>query len=684
MIEICKNNNLFILNGRLDKDRNIGAFTFRHQSVIDYMLSSVDSLQFLEGFEILETDPLFSDGHCILTCIFTCPEPRLKQQTFRNNTRKPLWNEKFAHNFCGNIDLGQVDFLSNSLDSPIHTKRYVNEVTERILHIFQDASARTFPPKCKTNLNRVKPWFGPCCKSARKKYHIARKIFHLNKNDRNRARLQECSKQYKVTMNKFISKHNKATQKKLRNLQTKSPKQYWKFINSLKRYNCSATPILQEFYDHFKLLNLGTDGDDDTFHFDDTQNNDLLNSEITSDEILRCIRNLNNGKASGLDMILNEYIKSSCHIFLPLYEKFFNLILDTGHFPEQWSTGCIYPIYKNKGTRENVQNYRPITILSCLGKLFTGILNSRLNEYLEESMLLDENQAGFRKHYSTLDHIFSLYALTEILKSQKQKLFCCFVDFSSAFDSVWRVGLWHKLLQSKVNGKILNDIINMYRDIKSCVSLLGEESAFFSSLSGVRQGENLSPVLFSLYLNDLESFLLHNSTAGITIDYDTNDFSIFLKLIVLLYADDTVILANNESDLQFSLDRFNAYCQTWKLKVNIDKTKIIIFGARKTNSYNFSLGDNYIEITDKYKYLGVYFSQSRSFLNARKHIVEQSKKAMYLLFCRINNLKLPVDLQLKLFDHTVLPILTYACEIWGFENLEMLEKIHTEFLRKIT
>ena len=97
----------------------------------------------------------------------------------------------------------------------------------------------------------------------------------------------------------------------------------------------------------------------------------------------------------------------------------------------------------------------------------------------------------------------------------------------------------------------------MYRDIKSCVSLLSEESAFFSSLSGVRQGENLSLVLFSLYLNDLEIFLLNNSTTGITIDYDTNDFSFFFKRIVLLYTDDTVILANNESDLQFSPDRFN-------------------------------------------------------------------------------------------------------------------------------
>ena len=105
---------------------------------------------------------------------------------------------------------------------------------------------------------------------------------------------------------------------------------------------------------------------------------------------------------------------------------------------------CICPIYKNKGDRADVQNYRPITILSCLGKLFTSVINSRLNDYLEESMILSENQAGFRQQYSISDHIFSLYALIELLKSQKQKLFCCYVDFSSAFDSVWRIGLWKK------------------------------------------------------------------------------------------------------------------------------------------------------------------------------------------------------------------------------------------------
>ena len=122
----------------------------------------------------------------------------------------------------------------------------------------------------------------------------------------------------------------------------------------------------------------------------------------------------------------------------------------------------ISPIYK-KGDRSNPQNYRPITILSCLGKLFTYVFNARLNDYLEDC--ISENQAGFRKTYSTLDHIFSMYALIELLKSQKKKMFCCFVDFSSVFDSVWRVGLWQKILAHKVNGKVFRIIFNMYSGI---------------------------------------------------------------------------------------------------------------------------------------------------------------------------------------------------------------------------
>ena len=123
---------------------------------------------------------------------------------------------------------------------------------------------------------------------------------------------------------------------------------------------------------------------------------------------------------------------------VPVYVSLFNIILKTGLIPDELSTGKIRPIYKNKGPITDPNNYRLITTLSCLSKLFTAVLNERLTDFLEENDMLNENQAGFRKSYSTTDHVFSLYVLIEIMKFEKKKLFCSFVDFSKAFDSVWR------------------------------------------------------------------------------------------------------------------------------------------------------------------------------------------------------------------------------------------------------
>ena len=122
----------------------------------------------------------------------------------------------------------------------------------------------------------------------------------------------------------------------------------------------------------------------------------------------------------------------------------------------------------------------------------------------------------------------------------------------------------------------------------------------------------------------------------------------------------------------------------WKLNVNFSKTKIIIFNKRYTINLHFKLGEHEIEVIEKYKYLGTLFYKSGSFIHAKKHAAEQARKAMHLLFMRANNLDLPIDLQLKLFDNTVLPILIYSSEIHGYGNLDIIERVHTEFLRKIT
>ena len=223
--------------------------------------------------------------------------------------------------------------------------------------------------------------------------------------------------------------------------------------------------------------------------------------------------------------------------------------------------------------------------------------------------ILEENQAGFRSGYSTTDHIFVLQSLIELLKVKKMKLFCSFIDFSKAFDSVWRVGLWVKLLSNYINGKIFRVIDNMYKNIKSCVSFNGLQSSFFQSFRGVRQGENLSPILFAIFLNDLESFMANNGATGINLDLRYDQLTIFLKIFVLLYADDTVIFGTDQNQFQANLDLIFEYATTWKLDINYDKIKIMNFGTRNDNRFEFKLGTHAISICKEFKYLGVIFSK---------------------------------------------------------------------------
>ena len=178
--------------------------------------------------------------------------------------------------------------------------------------------------------------------------------------------------------------------------------------------------------------------------------NNHLNAPFTSVEIDKCIKLLKHYKSPGIDNVLNEYIKCTKTQMLPIYVKLFNIILETGYIPSNWSEGIIIPIFKNKGDSKDPEKYRPITLLSCVGKLFTSILNERLNKHINQHEILKEKQAGFRQNYSTTDHIFTLTSIIEILKHQKKKLFCCYIDFTKAFDSVWRYGLWQNYLNMKL------------------------------------------------------------------------------------------------------------------------------------------------------------------------------------------------------------------------------------------
>ena len=248
------------------------------------------------------------------------------------------------------------------------------------------------------------------------------------------------------------------------------------------------------------------EGDSDNIEFTNNETNDEINHPISENEILQAIRSLKTNKAPGLDGIVNEQIKASIPYMVPIFVKLFNIIFDSGIMPDTWTIGNINQFTKIKVILKKTENYRPITLVSSLGKLFTSIINNRLKDYAEKYELLSWSQEGFRKHHSTVDNLFIIKSLIDIVKARKQKLFCCFIDFKQAFDTVWRKGLWFKLLESKINGKCFNIIYNLYQDIKSRITTNEGSSCFFNCIVGVWQGEILSP-FFCIFLNDLESFL---------------------------------------------------------------------------------------------------------------------------------------------------------------------------------
>ena len=117
---------------------------------------------------------------------------------------------------------------------------------------------------------------------------------------------------------------------------------------------------------------------------------------------------------------------SLAHIVSPLLEKLFNLVLDTGLVPECWTLGMIKPIFKNKGSCKDPSNYRPITLISCVGKVFTAILNNRIQSYVENKEVINKCQSGFRKSHSTIDSMFILHNLIEIVCKKKTQFILCF------------------------------------------------------------------------------------------------------------------------------------------------------------------------------------------------------------------------------------------------------------------
>ena len=168
-------------------------------------------------------------------------------------------------------------------------------------------------------------------------------------------------------------------------------------------------------------------------------------------------------------------------------------------------TNFIYFITHNKPLEFDIPLQIDYTVIEQ--KTGTSVLNKRISSFLDSNRMLGEEQAGFRSTYSTIDHLFVLKTIIDFYLQKRKRLYCAFIDYKKAFDLIDRKFLWFKLLKIGVNGKVLNVVKSLYKCAKSCISVNGAMSEFFSCNVGVRQGENLSPLLFAVYLNDFQEHI---------------------------------------------------------------------------------------------------------------------------------------------------------------------------------
>ena len=254
-------------------------------------------------------------------------------------------------------------------------------------------------------------------------------------------------------------------------------------------------------------------------------------------------------------------LKEGHSVISPFLITLFNKILETQNYPEEWSIGIITPLHKT-GELDNPDNYRGITLNSCISKLFTRLLHNRLTKVIENKNL-KHNQIDFRKGFRTADHIFPVKTLMGKYLSQNKKLYLCFVDFKKAYDTVWRIGLLSKLQSYGISNRFIN-LYSMYSKTKSSAPLQIGLTRAFPTTIGLKNGCNLSQILFDLFININNIF-----------DEISCQSAHLAHILVnsLLYADNLILVSESRFDLQKCLKKLQTYCDKWKLRVKTKKTQ---------------------------------------------------------------------------------------------------------------
>ena len=686
LVELCVCFELVILNG-IGEGEMDGGFTFispNGNSVVDYFIVSnslVDSLR--PTISVINS---INSWHLPITLSVSLTDDNLTSNSSGTYNRI-IWDENKVNEFVHAIN--NDDSVTNIRKAYEHIEH--NNIDGAVAcynTILIEASSCMVKriPKS-TAICNAPEWFDVDCKNLKRTVQKNLRHFRKTKRDREKDVYIQNRKQYKQMIYCKRKEFNKRKIKHIRS-NINNPSIFWREVNKVCKTTRSKNNIsLEAWHNHFKTLynNINISHPDDscfnspTVVYNELNNPDQdheLNSEISEQEIGESIANLKRKKSAGHDEICNEMMKCSIPLSTNFLKVLFNYIFVNGVFPKEWSKSVIVPIHK-KGDINLTDNYRGISLISTVSKVYTFILNKRLKDWCDENKIVIEEQAGFRRGYSTIDQIFILHSIIHKQFSLNRKLYVAFVDFHKAFDLVNRNLLWSvlKKIGIKENSHMFQALTSIYADVKAAVrGKDGETSEYFDYPLGVKQGCNLSPQLFVLFINELAAEIASNGKHGIQLV--PNEKELFL----LLFADDMALMSYNPKGLQNQLNELEKHTKRFNLKINESKTKIMVFrkGGYLGKYEKWWLNGELLEVVNSYKYLGIEFSTRLSTSNITSAAAPKARKATYDILRYMKSLQCHnIDVFSKLFSSKIQPILLYGSEIWGVHESKEIERVHT-------